>query len=49
MRNGTQRPKTPFLGVVGVSTPGVPGSTSKLSLRVPTQMGQRETEHKEEQ
>jgi hypothetical protein len=25
---------------------GVPGPTSKLSPRVPTQMGQRETEHK---
>jgi hypothetical protein len=32
---------------VGVSTPGgVPGPTSKLSLRVPAQMGRRETEHK---
>jgi hypothetical protein len=30
---------------VGVSTPGVPGPTSKLSPRVPAQMGQRETEH----
>jgi hypothetical protein len=29
---------------VGVSTPGVPGSTSKLSPRVPAQMGRRETE-----
>jgi hypothetical protein len=27
-------------------TRGVPGPTSKLSLRVPAQMGQRETEHK---
>jgi hypothetical protein len=27
---------------------GVPGSTSKLSLRVPAQMGRRETEHKGE-
>jgi hypothetical protein len=26
---------------------GVPGPTSKLSLRVPAQMGRRETEHKE--
>jgi hypothetical protein len=34
---------------VGVSTPGVPRPTSKLSLRVPAQMGQRETEHKGEQ
>jgi hypothetical protein len=33
---------------VGVSTPGVPGPTSKLSLRVPSQMGRRETEHKGE-
>jgi hypothetical protein len=32
--------------IVGVSTPGVPGPTSKLSLRVPAQMGRRETEHK---
>jgi hypothetical protein len=32
---------------VGVSTPGVPGPTSKLSLRAPTQMGWREMEHKE--
>jgi hypothetical protein len=31
---------------VGVSTPGVPGPTSKLTLRVPVQMGRRETEHK---
>jgi hypothetical protein len=30
---------------VGVSTPGVPGPTSKLSSRVPAQMGRRETEH----
>jgi hypothetical protein len=35
---------------VGVSTPGVPGPTSKLlSLRVPAQMGRREMEHKGEQ
>jgi hypothetical protein len=31
----------------GVSTPGVPVPTSKLSLRAPAQMGWRETEHKE--
>jgi hypothetical protein len=32
--------------VVGVSTPGgVPGPTSKLSPRVPAQMGRRKTEH----
>jgi hypothetical protein len=29
---------------VGVSTPGVPGPTSKLSPRAPAQMGRRETE-----
>jgi hypothetical protein len=33
---------------VGVSTPGVPGPTSKLSLRVLAQMGRREMEHKGE-
>jgi hypothetical protein len=33
---------------VGVSTPGVPGPMSKLSLRVPAQMGRRETGHKGE-
>jgi hypothetical protein len=32
--------------IVGVSTLGVPGPTSKLSLRVPAQMGRREMEHK---
>jgi hypothetical protein len=37
------RPKT---HTVGVSTPGVSGPTSKLSLRVPAQMSRRETEHK---
>ena len=31
---------------VGVSTPGVPGPTSKLSLRAPAQMGWRKTKHK---
>jgi hypothetical protein len=29
---------------VGVSKPGVPGPTSKLSPRVPAQIGRRETE-----
>jgi hypothetical protein len=29
---------------VGVSNPGVPGPTSKLSPRAPAQMGRRETE-----
>jgi hypothetical protein len=33
------------LYIVGVSTPGVPGPTSKLSPHVPAQMGRRETEH----
>jgi hypothetical protein len=32
--------------IVGVSTPGVPGPTSKLSLLVPAQMSRRETGHK---
>jgi hypothetical protein len=36
------------LEFVDVSTRGVPGPTSKLSLRVPAQMGRRETEHKGE-
>jgi hypothetical protein len=30
---------------IGVSTPGVPRPTSKLSSRVPAQMGRREAEH----
>jgi hypothetical protein len=33
------------LDSVGVLTPGVPGPMSKLSPRVPAQMGRRETEH----
>jgi hypothetical protein len=33
------------MSYVGVSTPGVPGPTSKLSLRAPAQMGWRETGH----
>ena len=33
---------------VGVSTRGVPGPTSKLSLHVAAQMGRREMEHKGE-
>jgi hypothetical protein len=37
---------TLFVPFVGVSTPRVPRPTSKLSLHVPAQMGQRETEHK---
>jgi hypothetical protein len=36
------------MNLVGVSTRGgVPGPTSKLSPRVPAQMGRRETEHEE--
>jgi hypothetical protein len=38
------RERSPSLGV-GVSTPGVPRPTSKLSPRAPAQMGRRETEH----
>jgi hypothetical protein len=34
------------MNFVGVSTSGVPGPTSKLSPRVPAQMGRRETEYK---
>jgi hypothetical protein len=34
-----------FIFFIGVSTPGVPGPTSKLSSRAPAQMGRRETEH----
>jgi hypothetical protein len=34
----------PGAPTVGVSTPGVPGPTSKLSLRAPAQIGRRETE-----
>jgi hypothetical protein len=38
-----------LLRVVSVfRPPGVPGPTSKLSLRVPAQMGRREMEHKGE-
>jgi hypothetical protein len=36
------------ISVANIWIPGVPGPTSKLSLRVPTQMGRRETEHKGE-
>jgi hypothetical protein len=35
----------PGAPTVGVSTPGVPGPTSKLPPRVPAQMGRHETEH----
>jgi hypothetical protein len=37
-----------LLLAVGVLTPGVPGPTSKLSLRAPAQMGWHETRHKGE-
>jgi hypothetical protein len=37
--------KVNLMELVGVSTPGVPGPMSKLSLRAPAQMGRRETEH----
>jgi hypothetical protein len=35
----------PDAPTIGVSTRGVPGPTSKLSPRVPAQMGRREAEH----
>jgi hypothetical protein len=34
------------IGLSAFRPQGVPGPTSKLSLRVPAQMGRRETEHK---
>jgi hypothetical protein len=40
--------KLSLFSFVGVSTPGVPGPLSKLSLRVPAQMGRRKMEHKGE-
>jgi hypothetical protein len=40
--------KTFHFNSIGVLTRGVPGPTSKLSLRVPAQMGRREMEHKGE-
>jgi hypothetical protein len=46
---GGEVPTNSASGTVGVSTAGVPGPTSKLSLRVPAQMGRREMEHKGEQ
>jgi hypothetical protein len=43
------RLQTCHLRVLSAFRPrGVPGPTSKLSLRVPAQMGRRETEHKGE-
>jgi hypothetical protein len=44
--SSTRSRPLPGAPTVGVSTRGVPGPTSKLSLRVPAQMGRRETEHK---
>jgi hypothetical protein len=43
--SSTRSRPLPGAPTVGVSTPGVPGPTSKLSPRVPAQMGRRETEH----
>jgi hypothetical protein len=43
--SSTRSRPLPSAPTVSVSTPGVPGSTSKLSPRVPAQMGRRETEH----
>jgi hypothetical protein len=42
----TSDPKGKGKAPIGVSTPGVPGPTSKLSLRVPAQMGRREAGQK---
>jgi hypothetical protein len=47
--SSTRSRPLPGVPTFGVSTPGVLGPTSKLSLRVPAQMGRRETEHKGEQ
>jgi hypothetical protein len=44
--SSTRSRPLPGAPTVGVSTRGVPVPTSKLSLRVPAQMGRRETEHK---
>jgi hypothetical protein len=44
-----QTERIPLTITVSVSTPGISGPTSKLSLRVPAQMGRREMEHKGEQ
>jgi hypothetical protein len=43
--SSTRSRPLPGAPTVGVSTQGVPGPTSKLSPRVPAQMGRRETEH----
>jgi hypothetical protein len=45
-QQGSPTPRREDDAPVGVSTRGVPGPTSKLSLRVPAQMGRRETGHK---
>jgi hypothetical protein len=46
--SSTRSSPLPGAPTVDVSTPGVLGPTSKLSLRVLVQMGRRETEHKGE-
>jgi hypothetical protein len=46
--SSTRSRPLPGAPTVDVSTPGVLGPTSKLSLRVLVQMGRRETEHKGE-
>jgi hypothetical protein len=43
--SSTRSRPLPRAPTVGVSTPGVPGPTSKLSPCVPAQMGRRDTEH----
>jgi hypothetical protein len=42
--SSTRNRPLPGAPTVGVSRPGVPGPTSKLSPRAPAQMGRRETE-----
>jgi hypothetical protein len=44
--SSTRSRPLPGAPTIDVSTPGVPGPTSKLSLRVLAQMGRRETGHK---
>jgi hypothetical protein len=46
--SSTRSRPLPGAPTVDVSTRGVPGPTSKLSLRAPAQMGRREKEHKGE-
>jgi hypothetical protein len=42
--SSTRSRPLPGAPTIGVSTPGVPGPTSKLSPRAPAQMGRREAE-----